>query len=493
MASLNEFVELDWRRSSFEAVSNRDLSASLSKLIFDLDQSGCLPIVPSRCQNQKFVRTHKDEDGRPVMWRYKRFVRKKHLQTDIRMIKKPQTKYTAWATDMIILIQTKVMSHIVYERRHFFYEVQQKAFGLKNEVVKEIFDDIALTIGVHPFRLGAIPEARSQIFVPEQCQLTLKVVGNIFDYYDKGTLSTVMVNRGRKQPLPVMIESLEVSQETSVRAVVVTEHRNLTSALSMFQGTGALPGTHGIMVVMTGGFPDLSVREFLHLLSDELPETPFLWLSDCDSHGIAEWLACRNGSATSAWASPSMVCPRLQFVGLTTDMLDAVADSHADRKLARIRALANRDSNDVLETKHRAWKRWAAARKAAILSHASSNSENEAQQKRLLAIRRGDLLVKQPDSVAQQVFDHLQDGNAPLPLACVDTIEPFGIVFVVRDAVASVLGETSVFRDNVPLIFEQDSLRADFAGLLGGEARDEDELLEADEEYEMALINDFDL
>ena len=76
--------------------------------------------------------------------------------------------------------------------------------------------------------------------------------------------------------------------------------------------------------IQTAGQASLATREFLHLLDEKIsPEVPFLYISDHDFDGFGIYSVLKYGSAGQAFCSPTVVCPRLQWVGPTKADLEA--------------------------------------------------------------------------------------------------------------------------------------------------------------------------
>lgn len=68
----------------------------------------------------------------------------------------------------------------------------------------------------------------------------------------------------------------------------------------------------------------MAVREFSNLLStnEVLNNVPFFYLSDHDVFGFNIYHVIKFGAKATAWASPSLVCSKLQWAGPTTACLE---------------------------------------------------------------------------------------------------------------------------------------------------------------------------
>lgn len=86
-----------------------------------------------------------------------------------------------------------------------------------------------------------------------------------------------------------------------------------------------------LTALQTGGYPSLLVREFLNLLYSHphLQSTPFLFMSDRDVYGFDVYNVLKFGCKATAWASPTMVCPRLPWAGPTLADLEGQGEVYA--------------------------------------------------------------------------------------------------------------------------------------------------------------------
>ena len=109
-----------------------------------------------------------------------------------------------------------------------------------------------------------------------------------------------------------------MQNQRSIRAVVVTEHENISSLL--------LDDRFGVqdnIIVTTSGYPGHSTTEFLHLLSKDalLKGIPFLYIADHDFHGLHIFSVLKYGCRSSAWASEIQTCSQLRWIGPSRDDL----------------------------------------------------------------------------------------------------------------------------------------------------------------------------
>ncbi|KAI9835116.1 MAG: hypothetical protein M1819_002484 [Sarea resinae] len=213
-------------------------------------------------------------------------------------------------------------------------QYQHLVDGLTYAQITKGLKDWAVTIRVHPKSFGLQNQPSGEVWLAHGLSIAAKVVNNIFEY--RATEKTDKVVLRETKGIPDMIASLRVvkrNRDESTgwldivpRGVIVTEHRNIGLALTEIQRRFS-----GMIIVMTGGFPDSSTTEFLHLLEVDplLKDLPFLFFSDHDFSAFQMFIALKYGSAHAAWASPSQVCKRLTWAGPTIDELYAAVHSYA--------------------------------------------------------------------------------------------------------------------------------------------------------------------
>lgn len=80
----------------------------------------------------------------------------------------------------------------------------------------------------------------------------------------------------------------------------------------------------------------MATREFLNLLSNhkDVQSTPLYYISDHDLYGMDIFTVLKFGSKATAWASPTLVCPRIHWAGPTYEALKAAVSEHALAKKA---------------------------------------------------------------------------------------------------------------------------------------------------------------
>lgn len=190
--------------------------------------------------------------------------------------------------------------------------------------VKKILTDLALTIKVHPLALGVIAEERGKFYLPDGIFIDATIVSNVTGWHnnDKSAEFTKSKTFKHEQDatIPQLVEKLKVriQNKRSVRAVIITEHANLSSLLVNDQFD-----INNCLVITTMGYPGNSTCEWIHLLSIDpsLKQLPWLMLIDHDFQGIHIFSKLKYGCRNSAWVSEISVCSQLQCIGPFRDDL----------------------------------------------------------------------------------------------------------------------------------------------------------------------------
>ncbi|KAG7004533.1 hypothetical protein G7Y79_00024g054830 [Physcia stellaris] len=168
--------------------------------------------------------------------------------------------------------------------------------------VKRILHDWSVTIGVHPWALGVDTERQGNVTVPPGLTIHCEIVPNIF----KDEIRTHGL-KGDEAPIPARINSitLKMRQGYKLRAIMITEHRNLD-------------------------FASIDVKRHMEdVLLIQVYHVPIFFFSDHDSHGQHIFTGLKYGSMAGAWASATQVCSRLQWAGPTVQHLHATVDNYA--------------------------------------------------------------------------------------------------------------------------------------------------------------------
>ena len=193
--------------------------------------------------------------------------------------------------------------------------------------VKRILTDLALTIKVHPLALGVLSEDKGKFHLPEGILVDATIVSNaISRNRTNGSgqfakLKTFRHGQGTPTDIPQLVEKLKVrfQNKRSVRAVIITEHANLSSLLIDDRF-----GMSNCIVITLSGYPGHSTCEWIHMLSKDplLKNLPWLMLIDHDFQGFHIFSKVKYGCRSSAWVSEISVCPQLQCIGPFRDDLE---------------------------------------------------------------------------------------------------------------------------------------------------------------------------
>lgn len=185
----------------------------------------------------------------------------------------------------------------------------------------------------------------------------------------------------------------------------------------------------------------------------------------------------KHGCRSAAWASPSLVCPRLEFAGLTHDILDKIAKAYPERELEYARVRQPDLSAEEYEVLLQQYKDRIEPMHQSILMRVLSPKERAGHTRRLKSIEDNSYLDINDDLLARAAYDALEQGQIvschltvqsytnvlqPLSLLSVNSLDPHGVSYLLRDVAVSKLGKEY---EDVPLINRIDNLRADLAPL----------------------------
>ena len=192
--------------------------------------------------------------------------------------------------------------------------------------VKKILTDLALTIKVHPLALGVLAEDRGKFYLPQGVSIDATIISNVIAYHKTNRSAAFANSKTFKhesdQPttIPQLVEKLNVrfQKKRSVRAVIITEHANLSSLFmdDRFE-------IKNCIVITLSGYPGYSTCEWIHMLSLDplLKQLPWLMLVDHDFQGFHIFSKVKYGCRSSAWVSEISVCSQLQCIGPFRDDL----------------------------------------------------------------------------------------------------------------------------------------------------------------------------
>lgn len=185
-------------------------------------------------------------------------------------------------------------------------------------VVDRIVDDLAATWHVDRSVLRVVAGVKG-----------LAAGGLTIHLNTGGAIDCLHSSTGVLLPQRHDIRHLEVA--SSVAWVLVVEKESAFHVLTR----GSLT-TH--QIIITGkGYPDLSTREFVHLLSD-MSDVPIYALVDFDPYGLDILATYKLGSAGMAHASNALTTERISWLGVKScDVMDIMGRGLVvleDRKIA---------------------------------------------------------------------------------------------------------------------------------------------------------------
>lgn len=237
-----------------------------------------------------------------------------------------------------------------------FLEYQQ-ASEMTAAQARNALHELALTIGVHEWTLGVIPQSNGEVSLPRRMKIKLTQVTDILAYHRGGKPDptyekTTMLKHAEVHPIEPLIKSLKFEGWVPT-AVVVVEHRNLKRAVRSFG-----QNLEHYVLIMTAGYPSAATREFLHKLAKDkrLAPVPFLYFGDHDFQGIDIYKVLKTGSAQQAESSRTMVCSRLQWAGPTRQDLIDTPEKCLQSKREQYKANYPKRSDKDLNADMKKWK-----------------------------------------------------------------------------------------------------------------------------------------
>ncbi|KAL8973191.1 MAG: hypothetical protein Q9197_002454 [Variospora fuerteventurae] len=305
-------VNLDWRSSP----ESKEILNAIQRLFADGDSEGEMNMIFSKSLTRGIIKLEVVDNVLMVTRQGRTYKRKVTSQVQY------------WAK---LLEVASTLYNMQVDRQA---EIDPEMQG-NLPVVKRTTLDLALTIGTHPAALGIVYEESGKVHLPQKVTVETLRVTNVFAFNNRDKsaapqdgCTTTKLSPG-EHAIPRSVVKLRVNVSLAfgavLSAVIVVEHRNLEGMITNHQFA-----MQDVMVVMTAGYPSGATKEFLHLLCNDpaLQSIPFLYFADHDMQGFSIFQRLKYGSRNSAWASASMVCPQLQYVGPTKeDLLDQVWDA----------------------------------------------------------------------------------------------------------------------------------------------------------------------
>ncbi|KAL9577322.1 MAG: hypothetical protein Q9212_006439 [Teloschistes hypoglaucus] len=312
---LRPFIQLDWRN----APKTSTVKDRISKLLQDLDQNGEALMTIGTSNAGGAVVLHIDEDGVAG-------IRRRNNPTKRKFDSNIDYFFQLFVLCRVFILMQSRRNPV--KARSIAYNAVEPKSGMTLERVRQIMNDLALTIKVHPSALGIVGEASGKLVLPSLVEIRATCVTNADrDELPAASYQQIMTLQAKAvYSIPDLVLDLQVVSKAKgkgekrkmgkVDAVVVVEHRNMV--LDVLGGNRLI---EDVIFVFTGGFPDASTKEFLHLMSRDptLAQVPFLYFSDHDPSAFCVFQCLKYGSRTSAWCTSISICPQLIFAGPTLD------------------------------------------------------------------------------------------------------------------------------------------------------------------------------
>ncbi|KAK2811542.1 hypothetical protein FQN50_002165 [Emmonsiellopsis sp. PD_5] len=243
-------------------------------------------------------------------------------------------------------ISEAIRGDFISSKRDIYY-LDPVYFGSQS-VVDRCIDDIACTIGVDRTALHVAAAAKGL------------AVGNFrITFNDDSVVDAGTVAEGMLVPRVETVKGIDIS---AIRWILVIEkeaafHRLATSNYHRTSAAG-----QGILI--TGkGYPDLSTRAFLHLLShttsrpfsaSSLPATsgsrppPIYILVDSDPDGMAIMSTYKYGSRAQSHENNNLTVPNVQWLGLQASEVVSGLETQDDDVLMPLTLRDRKKARDML-------------------------------------------------------------------------------------------------------------------------------------------------
>ncbi|KAK3297443.1 Spo11/DNA topoisomerase VI subunit A [Chaetomium fimeti] len=195
-----------------------------------------------------------------------------------------------------------LLSGNLITKRNIYY--QNPDLFRSQSVVDDMVDNLAFTLGVGREDLSIVAAAKGLISGP--IDLILR---------DGSTHSCDIA--GDTGSLLPSISSIQKINFRATRWVLVIEKEATFRTLAASQYSTTSRAGHGILITAKG-FPDLTTRRFLSVLSTLRPELELFVLVDFDPHGVAIMRTYRYGSRRLDHEE-NATAPKLRWLGIISD------------------------------------------------------------------------------------------------------------------------------------------------------------------------------
>lgn len=240
-----EYVHYDWR----DPPTREGLLHRIDEFMQHHDAYSHLLVVSSSGVKGKSRVKAADSGFAGNMWLQEKIFTKR---TNTSSVNERVTEGSLYCARMGVLcfhIVRKIDAKKLDFSRAWGYQLVSDMFS--KHQIKTMMKDLALSLGVHPYVFGVVPESQGRVYVPQGTRIDLYVVNNVFEYMDNKTKSKVTLAAGNHYEIPKLVERLKVISEPSkgLRAVVVCEQRGIRDQM-MQMDVQNIPYMNGIMVVM---------------------------------------------------------------------------------------------------------------------------------------------------------------------------------------------------------------------------------------------------
>ncbi|KAI0256197.1 Spo11/DNA topoisomerase VI subunit A [Lactifluus subvellereus] len=212
-----------------------------------------------------------------------------------------------------------MMDGLPTTKRDLFYK--DVPLFKRQSVVDKLVDDLAATIDTRRAHLNVRASPKGLI-----CGAGLSI------HTVRGEVIQIAETEGTL--IPVAEDILSLDFPNNVKWVLIVEKEAIFQTLcqlSFVRHPSWQPGT-GIMI--TGkGYPDLATRQFVKMLSDNLPSTvPVVALVDGDAYGIDIVSVYKFGSVALRHESCKLAAPRVECIGVwASELASQVSRTYTDR------------------------------------------------------------------------------------------------------------------------------------------------------------------
>ena len=211
---IEDIVSLNWR----DDVKRSAVLAAIHKILTEFDRSGEVNIQVADGRGPKVVGLRRVR-GQIMEVRFRKTaVRRLNCERNIRFIAK-FVRVGLWLAQMVGRQEPSLCRAIQYSLRND---------EMSPEDVKQMIYNWAVTLEIHPYRFGLLLQEEGEVFIGPNWKLTAWSISNIFEDTAATREGVVIEGRGK---IPRMIHRMALryagDTKTMLKAVVVTEHRNL--------------------------------------------------------------------------------------------------------------------------------------------------------------------------------------------------------------------------------------------------------------------------